>query len=64
MFLYGKLIHDFLRVDKIKLGVLALAGVKEQQTIIEEQERMISAMASQIGTLTNIVNQLLKKYPL
>ena len=64
MFLYGKRVNDFLRVDKIKLGVLALAGVKEQQTIIEEQERTISAMASQIGTLTNIVNQLLKKYPL
>jgi hypothetical protein len=64
MFLYGKLVHDFLRVDKIKLGVLALAGVKEQQTIIEEQQRTISTMASQIGSLTSIVNQLLKKYPL
>ncbi len=64
MFLYGKLVHDFLRVDKIKLGVLALAGVKEQQTIIEEQQQTISTMASQIGTLTNIINQLLKKYPL
>ena len=29
MFLYGKLVHDFLRVDKIKLGVLGLAGTKE-----------------------------------
>ena len=64
MFLYGKRVNNFLRVDKIKLGVLALAGVKEQQTIIEEQQRTISTMASQIGSLTSIVNQLLKKYPL
>jgi hypothetical protein len=64
MFLYGKQVKDFLRVDKIKLGILGLAGTKELQQIVETQQQTISTMASQIGTLTSIVNQLLKKYPL
>jgi hypothetical protein len=68
MFVYGKHIDDFLRVDKIKLGVLALAGVKELTHIVEAQQHQIQTQQTKIDTLlshlaklTDQVNQLTLK---
>jgi hypothetical protein len=72
MFVYGKHTDDFLRVDKIKLGVLALAGVKElthiveaqqhqiqtQQTKIEEQSQAINTLSDSVKTLTEHLSKL------
>jgi hypothetical protein len=52
LFVYGKNVKDFLRVDKIKLGVLALAGVKELNKIVETQQAKIEEQSSAINTLT------------
>ena len=75
LFVYGKYINDFLRVDKIRLGVLALAGTKElhqivklQQAKIEEQSIAINTLSDSVKTLTehltkltNMFNELTKK---
>jgi hypothetical protein len=65
LFVYGKQIDDFLRVDKIKLGVLALAGVKElnqivklQQAKIEEQSQAINTLTDSMKTLTDHLSKL------
>jgi hypothetical protein len=52
LFVYGKNVKDFLRVDKIKLGVLALAGVKELTHIVEKQQAKIEEQSQAINTLT------------
>jgi hypothetical protein len=58
MFVYGKHIDDFLRVDKIKLGVLALAGVKELNQIVETQQHQIQAQQAKIEEQSLAINTL------
>jgi hypothetical protein len=58
LFVYGKNVKDFLRVDKIKLGVLALAGVKELNKIVETQQAKIEEQSNAINTLTDSVKTL------
>jgi hypothetical protein len=58
LFVYGKNVKDFLRVDKIKLGVLALAGVKELNKIVEAQQEQISKQQQTIETLTGHLAKL------
>jgi hypothetical protein len=68
LFVYGKKVKDFLRVDKIKLGVLALAGVKElnkiveaQQLQIQKQQQTIDTLLAHLTKLTEQVNQITLK---
>lgn len=58
MFVYGKHTDDFLRVDKIKLGVLALAGVKELNQIVETQHLQIQAQQAKIDTQQQTIETL------
>jgi hypothetical protein len=68
LFVYGKLVNDFLRVDKIRLGVLALAGVKELTNIVEiqnhqiqEQQKQIKELQTTLELLKNTVDKLIQK---
>ena len=61
LFVYGKLVKDFLRVDKIRLGVLALAGVKELNTIIEKQQEMINKLTTTVTKQQEMINELSAK---
>lgn len=58
LFVYGKHTDDFLRVDKIKLGVLALAGVKELNQIVEIQQLQIQAQQAKIEEQSQAINTL------
>jgi ATP phosphoribosyltransferase len=58
LFVYGKNVKDFLRVDKIKLGVLALAGVKELNQIVETQHLQIQAQQAKIEEQSQAINTL------
>jgi len=58
LFVYGKHTDDFLRVDKIKLGVLALAGVKELNQIVETQHLQIQAQQAKIEEQSLAINTL------
>ena len=58
LFVYGKLVKNFLRVDKIRLGVLALAGVKELNTIIEKQQEMINKLMTTVTKQQEMINEL------
>jgi hypothetical protein len=58
LFVYGKNVKDFLRVDKIKLGVLALAGVKELTHIVEAQQHQIQAQQAKIEEQSLAINTL------
>ena len=52
------ILDDFINVDKIRLGVLALAGVKEVHAIVQEQATQIATQATQIATqATQITSQ-------
>jgi hypothetical protein len=44
IFIYGKYVNDFHIVDKPKLGLLALGGVKELHQIIKEQQSQINQL--------------------
>ena len=58
LFVYGKQIDDFLRVDKIKLGILGLAGVKELHQIVKLQQAKIEEQSQAINTLTESMKML------
>jgi hypothetical protein len=51
VFIYGKEIDDFMRVDKPKLGLLALAGVKELHKIVNTQNQQIQEQQAEITDL-------------
>jgi hypothetical protein len=61
MFVYGKEITDFLRVDKTKLSLLGLAGVKELHQIVKKQEETINTLLDHVKRLTEQVNQITLK---
>ena len=44
LYIYGKYIKDFCYVDKTHFGLLAISGIKEQNTIIQKQAAEISAL--------------------
>jgi hypothetical protein len=52
IFIYGTEVNDYLFVDKDKLGIMALQGVKELSQIIEKQEETIKTQQSQLDKLT------------
>jgi hypothetical protein len=60
LFVYGKYVTDFLRVDKIKLGVLGLAGVKELNQIVELQQSKIEAQQAKIEEQNQSINSLME----
>jgi hypothetical protein len=49
IFAYGKIVDDFINVDKSKLGLLALAGVKEVHAIVKEQAIIIITLETQLS---------------
>lgn len=61
VFIYGKEIDDFMRVDKPKLGLLALAGVKELNTIVDKQQEMINELKMTIIKQQEMINELSAK---
>jgi len=67
-FIYGKKVKDFLRVDKTKVSMLALAGTKElhqivklQQAQIQEQQKQIIDIRKELDDLKLLVNSLINK---
>jgi len=50
-FVYGIEVDDFHIVDKQKLGLLALGGVKELHQIVTRQENEISMLKEQVNQL-------------
>ena len=57
-FIYGKKVKDFLRIDKTKVSMLALAGVKELNKIVETQQEQIRKQQQTIDTLLDHVKRL------
>jgi hypothetical protein len=51
-FIYGKKVKDFLRIDKTKVSMLALAGTKELHQIVKLQQAKIEEQSQAINTLT------------
>jgi len=51
-FIYGKKVKDFLRIDKTKVSMLALAGTKELHQIVKLQQAKIEEQSLAINTLT------------
>jgi hypothetical protein len=49
IFIYGKYVNDFHIVDKPKLGLLALGGVKELHQIIKEQQTQINQLIHRLA---------------
>jgi len=67
-FIYGKKVKDFLRIDKTKVSMLALAGTKElhqivklQQAQIQEQQKQIIDIRKELDDLKLLVNSLINK---
>ena len=67
-FIYGKKVKDFLRVDKTKVSMLALAGTKElhqivklQQAQIQDQQKQIIDIRKELDDLKLLVNSLINK---
>ena len=61
VFIYGKKVNDFMQVDKPKLGLLALAGVKELNTIVEKQQEMINKLTTTVTKQQEMINELSAK---
>jgi len=57
-FIYGKKVKDFLRIDKTKVSMLALAGTKELHQIVKHQQAKIEEQSLAINTLTDSVKTL------
>jgi hypothetical protein len=57
-FIYGKKVKDFLRIDKTKVAMLALAGTKELHQIVKLQQAKIEEQSLAINTLTDSVKTL------
>jgi hypothetical protein len=51
VFIYGTEVDDFLSVDKVALGIVALQGVKEVTTIIEHQKFELEHQKSELNKL-------------
>jgi len=58
VFVYGIKTDDFLIVDKMQLGVLALQGTKELLEIVSELRSEVNALRSEVNTLRSEVNAL------
>ena len=53
LFVYGKQIDDFHIIDKAKLGILALGGVKELYQLLMKQQSQITDLIAQVKLLTD-----------
>lgn len=51
IFVYGKYVKDFHVVDKIHLGTLALAGVKELNQIVQQQQQLLARYETRLAQL-------------
>ena len=51
IFVYGKLVDDFMVVDKVKLSMLGLGAIKELITIVEELKDKIINLEDEINIL-------------
>jgi len=49
VFVYGKYVDDFHIVDKSKLGLLALGGVKELHQLIKDQQTQINQLMQRLA---------------
>ena len=58
VFVYGIKTDDFLIVDKMQLGVLALQGTKELLEIVSELRSEVNALRSEVNALRSEVNAL------
>jgi hypothetical protein len=56
IFVYGKQVDDFHILDKPKMGLLALAGVKELMKQNAEQAEKITTLESQLATVLSRLN--------
>jgi len=56
IFVYGKQVDDFHILDKPKMGLLALAGVKELMKQNAEQAEKITTLESQLTTVLSRLN--------
>jgi hypothetical protein len=53
VFVYGKQIDDFHIIEKAKLGILALAGVKELYQLLMKQQSQLTELIAQVKLLTD-----------
>jgi hypothetical protein len=49
LYIYGKHIKQFYYVDKSHFGILAISGIKEQNTIIQQQAEQIASLIQRLA---------------